>query len=1410
MAICMPQVSKNISDFDVRSVPGCVLWLDAADTSSLTLSGSNITAWRDKSTFGNNVNQISSTPPTYNSADSSVNFLATSATFLRGTLSTSYTNASVFIVASIITHPSSPGFPRLSILSSSASANSALIGQLLLVNVNNPSIATYLSTNGNPTGQGTNFMTFLSNATFSTRHLISNTTTYSGTNYTISTLFNGNTQTYSSNTGTFSTNSSNVGTYNKYTLGNYPDAAGIGDAFNGKIFEYIIFNDELTIVDRQRVEGYLAHKWRLANTLFTPLSIPGCTMWLDGADPAGTGTPPSAGTLATWVDKSGSGRNAVQHLSLALPQFVPNSLNLKGGVSFTAASTQCYKTASVLPVPRTLFIVGFTSDGGFCLSGIPTPNSGHPPYYVSFARDVEFGVNNTSDTAHSANVATSLNTNYILTGLYTGSTVSVIINGGTLSTSLAFSGTPKTPVTTLIGVNSYAGTLNAYLSGTINEFITYSVDLDNDQRQEVERYLANKWGLTLLTTFPIVHPFYYNKPQSRRFEPIDISGCELWFDGADYTTMFQNTAGTTPVTAGSQSVACWKDKVRNLSVTDTGISGRASVAPTSLSGGGLFFSNVDPAPTSNTRSLGAYLTGVTNQTSFLFQMPTKSMTMFIVSLPASNNGYRRICLMGSWPLSGGPPNFLIGPQMGVSEGGTIVVDLNAGMSAWAQELNTTTGYNSSAVLRVDTLTIGTTGSWFTNGTANTPSTNTTYTSTNTNYPVNFLYLAGYSSTIDGGRSFNGNIYEILLYSKALTTSERQQVEGYLAHKWGFRTSLPTTTPFYNFPSSVPLPFLPANIDGLSVWFDAADTSTINGLSTVTAWRDKSTNKWNATTLIGTAPTNTTVNGNNAVSFAASSVLTVSNVTFSNVQSRAIFIVYRVPTSAPNYISFFSTQGGGLNNQGGHNNLIYPSGGGGPYLQSYAVGGAVQGMGADPAVSTIGTTAIACMIHSAISTSNNVVTLNGTSYALSTNTLASGYGSGTVTYYIGNGYPQAYILCEYIMYQREVTTLERQQIEGYLAHKWGTTSSLPVTHPYKKIQPSQVTNLLITPGTISSVTLSSLSGTGGTITWGSSTNAIGYYWYVGTGSGSGQVATGRITSGSTLTTSVSYAFVASTNYFAWVIPYSSTGTNGATTISSSASYSSGGGGDITSANLNTIATYLRSYMSEFRNPSFYGYNLDGTSYSISDGGGDMYDGGNWTYPWLISGTNYTGNTGSVQVSSINYASTTATTVDTDFIYASLGYATSSGGSITSNHPLTVLGFRSTVGRPVGFQLGGNSGADGGGTLASGILYAGTTLSGFTVHAFYRETYNAGDPSHCNLFILLGHTNWSSVFGTINSFADPVSNGGNGAYFYTSGAGVKNILAVQTLLSKSGGVLVTSAECQTVVQAFANRIKLALGF
>ena len=99
------------------------------------------------------------------------------------------------------------------------------------------------------------------------------------------------------------------------------------------IYEIIVYNQALSTPQRQQIEAYLAQKWTLTsylptghpgltsvlyrgvtNTLtksvyytqFSPKSIPGASLWLDGADPAGNGVVPANNTtITTWNDKSG-------------------------------------------------------------------------------------------------------------------------------------------------------------------------------------------------------------------------------------------------------------------------------------------------------------------------------------------------------------------------------------------------------------------------------------------------------------------------------------------------------------------------------------------------------------------------------------------------------------------------------------------------------------------------------------------------------------------------------------------------------------------------------------------------------------------------------------------------------------------------------------------------------------------------------------------------------------------------------------------------------------------------------------------------------------------------------------------------------------------------------------------------
>jgi hypothetical protein len=71
---------------------------------------------------------------------------------------------------------------------------------------------------------------------------------------------------------------------------------------------------------------------------FTPLSITGCQLWLDGADPAGNRVIPESGTLSTWVDKSTSSSERSAKVSAFENSNYP--LLQVASISGTASSTQ--------------------------------------------------------------------------------------------------------------------------------------------------------------------------------------------------------------------------------------------------------------------------------------------------------------------------------------------------------------------------------------------------------------------------------------------------------------------------------------------------------------------------------------------------------------------------------------------------------------------------------------------------------------------------------------------------------------------------------------------------------------------------------------------------------------------------------------------------------------------------------------------------------------------------------------------------------------------------------------------------------------------------------------------------------------------------------------------------------------
>jgi hypothetical protein len=249
-------------------------------------------------------------------------------------------------------------------------------------------------------------------------------------------------------------------------------------------------------------------------------------------------------------------------------------------------------------------------------------------------------------------------------------------------------------------------------------------------------------------------------------------------------------------------------------------------------------------------------------------------------------------------------------------------------------------------------------------------------------------------------------------------------------------------------------------------------------------------------------------------------------------------------------------------------------------------------------------------------------------------------------------------------------------------------------------------------------------------------------------------------------------------------------------------------------INTIIPYLRANSGSLRNPSFFTYFLDGNAYQISDGGNDMFDGGNYTAPWLRNNTSYiAGSTIPTPSPALNYSSQSATLTDTSFYYASFGYTQSlgtypAGQQSSVYHPLTMIGARSGSG-PIGFQKAGNIGADGAGFLVSGSIYSGSVVNGFTTYAIYRQSYGqASDPSICDVYVLLGHPNWGSVFDTVVS-SSLAGTQNQGATLYATGS-ASEILAMTTLLSRTSSLAIPFNDIKTVVDNYITLVKTSLNY
>jgi len=218
----------------------------------------------------------------------------------------------------------------------------------------------------------------------------------------------------------------------------------------------------------------------------------------------------------------------------------------------------------------------------------------------------------------------------------------------------------------------------------------------------------------------------------------------------------------------------------------------------------------------------------------------------------------------------------------------------------------------------------------------------------------------------------------------------------------------------------------------ALWLDASDASslTLSG-SNVDQWRDKSGNAKHANAITA-APTYdaTGLNGQPALVFTPNQFLDLVSV--ASTESMTVLMVINRPDTSSRVIPLASASGIAA--------LYWDTPGAFyTYLPDIGAHSFTQSVSGD-------------FLVSVQRDASNVTAYRGGSIVGSPIAAAANSGNfdriGTWSGIFTTG-----AVAEVVVFANDATTDTRQRAEGYAAHKWGLTASLPVDHPYKSSPPA---------------------------------------------------------------------------------------------------------------------------------------------------------------------------------------------------------------------------------------------------------------------------------------------------------------------------------------------------------------------
>lgn len=236
----------------------------------------------------------------------------------------------------------------------------------------------------------------------------------------------------------------------------------------------------------------------------------------------------------------------------------------------------------------------------------------------------------------------------------------------------------------------------------------------------------------------------------------------MWLDASVATSLFNDSAGTIPI-ANGLGAGLWKD------LSGNGYNATATVKPV--------YSSASKSLTFN----GSSTMMTSTMTAGIFNGTVGTMVA-MVSPAAAQVAYTAIL---DFRFAGGNNTGLIyynTTNYGWDWGASNAYMWNSGLTPTIGQFNVVTLVNSNASALMSY-----------NGTT---SVTALYAGSSSNNNPAIPLIIG-NDTNGGGRFYNGQMTELLISTTNVSSSVRQQIEGYLAWKWGAQTHLIVTHPYFS-------------------------------------------------------------------------------------------------------------------------------------------------------------------------------------------------------------------------------------------------------------------------------------------------------------------------------------------------------------------------------------------------------------------------------------------------------------------------------------------------------------------------------------------------------------------------------------------------------------------------------------